>query len=62
MVQERERGVVFRVPESERDAGHLIAHTVFVKTFCKCQFPHKSVNLLFILVIIKDKSTNLSGD
>ena len=26
-----------------------------LKSFCKSQFPRKSVNLLFILVIVKDK-------
>ena len=36
--------------------------TVFIKLFCKSQFPHKSVNLFFILVIIKDKLTDLCGN
>ena len=30
----------------------LISQKVFIKSFCKSQFPHKSVNLFFILVII----------
>ena len=28
-----------------------------MKSFCKSQFPHKSVNVFFVLVIIKDKLT-----
>ena len=32
----------------------LIPHEVFLKSFDKIQFPHKSVNLFFILVIGKD--------
>ena len=37
----------------------LISHKVFEKLFCKSQFPHKSVNFFFILVIVKDKLTDL---
>ena len=43
----------------------LIPHIVFLKPICKCQFPHKFLNLFFILVIffmlliIKDKLTDL---
>ena len=33
-----------------------------MKSFCRSQFPHKSVNMFFTLVIIKDKSTNLCGN
>ena len=39
----------------------LISHTVFLKSFCKSQFPHKSVNLFFTLVIAKDKLRDLWG-
>jgi len=39
----------------------LIAHKVFLKSFCKSQFPQKSVNLFLMLVIVKNKSTNLWG-
>ena len=39
----------------------VISHTVFSKSFGKCQFPHKSANLFFILVTVKDKLTNLWG-
>ena len=37
---------------------HLTQSVVF---FCKSQFLHKSVNLFFILVIVKDKLTDLWG-
>ena len=40
----------------------FISHKVLIKSFCKSQFPHKSVNLFFILIIIKDKLTNLCGN
>ena len=39
----------------------LISHKVFVKSFCKRQFPYKPINLFFILVIVKDKLTDLRG-
>ena len=34
---------------------------VFSKSFCKSQFPHESVNLSFILVMIKDQLMDLCG-
>ena len=36
-----------------------ISQNVFIKSFCKSQFPHKSVNLFFICEMIKDKWTIL---
>ena len=39
----------------------FISHKVFLKSFCKSQFPHNSVNLFFILVIVKDKLTDFLG-
>jgi len=38
----------------------LISQKVFIKSFFKSQFPHKSVNLFFILVTMKDKLTDLT--
>ena len=35
---------------------------VFIKLFCTSHFPHKSINLFFILVIIKDKLTGSWGN
>jgi len=40
----------------------FISHKVFSKSFCKSQFPHKSINLFFILVIVKGKLTYLWGN
>ena len=40
----------------------FVSQKVFTKSFSNSQFPHKSVNLFFILVTIKDKSTDLGGD
>ena len=40
----------------------LIWHKVSLKLFRKSQFPHKSVKLFFISVIVKDKCTNLCGN
>ena len=37
----------------------FISQKVFLKSFCKSQFPHKSVHLFFISVIVEDKLTNL---
>ena len=34
---------------------------VFMKLFCKSQFPHKSVHLFLISVIVKDELTALCG-
>ena len=43
-------------------ALHLAALGAHIGLFCESQSPHKSVNLFFILVIIKDKLTVLWGD
>ena len=40
----------------------LISPKVFIKLFCKSPFPHKSVNLFYLLVIIKANLTDLCGD
>ena len=39
----------------------FISLKVFLKSFCRSQFSHESVNLLFILVIADDKLTDLWG-
>ena len=41
--------------------NEIISHEVFLKSFRKSHFPHKSVNLFFILVMVKDKLTDLWG-
>ena len=40
-------------------AAKFISQKVFITSFYKSQFPHKSVNSLFVLVMIKDKLTDL---
>ena len=40
----------------------LISHKVFIKSFCKSQSSHKSVNLSFIVTNIKNELTNLCGN
>jgi len=37
----------------------LISFIVFLNSLCKSRFPHKFVNLFFILVIVKDKFMDL---
>jgi len=39
----------------------LDSHILFIKSFCKSQFPHKFVNIFFILVKVKDALTDLWG-
>jgi len=41
---------------------NFILQKVFTKTFGKNQFPYKSVFVFFILVMIKDKLTDLCGN
>jgi len=48
-----------RRPTSWRRTGARRATKVFIKSFYTSQFPHKSVNLSFI---IKNKSTDLCGN
>ena len=38
-----------------RTRSNVISHKVFFKSFCNSQFPHKSVNLFCISVLVKDK-------
>jgi len=38
----------------------LISHNVFSESFCRSQFPHKSVNLFLVSVMVKDKVTPAS--
>jgi hypothetical protein len=39
----------------------LISQKVFIQSFCKSQFPHKSVYLFFVLVMVEDTLTDLWG-
>ena len=40
----------------------LISQKVFIQSFRKSQFPHKFVNMFFILVEFTDKMTNWWGN
>jgi hypothetical protein len=40
----------------------IISPKVFITSFCKSQFLHKSVNLSFIITYIKSKLTDLCGN
>ena len=40
----------------------LISHKVFLKSFCRSQRPHKSVNLSFTVTSNKNKQTDLCGN
>ena len=40
----------------------FISQKLFVKLFCKSQFPDKSVNVFFILTNIKNKLIDLCGN
>ena len=39
----------------------FISHKVFMKSFCRSEFPRNFVNLVLILVTVKDKLTDLRG-
>ena len=40
---------------------YLISQKVFTKSFCKSQFPHKSVNVSFIITNFDNTLTDLCG-
>ena len=40
----------------------FIAYKMFLKSLCRSQLPHKSVNLSFTITNIKDKLTDLCGN
>ena len=41
--------------------GTFISQRVFIKSFCKSQFPHQFVTLFFTFVMIQDKLTDSCG-
>jgi len=47
--------------EKEIASSTFISHKGILKSLCKSQFPHKFVNVFFILLIVKDKLTDLWG-
>ena len=40
----------------------FVSHRVISKSFCRSQFPHKSVNSSFTITDIKNKLTDLCGN
>jgi len=40
----------------------FISQKVLTQSFCKNQFPHKSVNLLSIVIDVQNKLTDLYGN
>jgi len=51
------RDTVFGLGDAE-----LISQKEFMKLLCNRHIPYKSVNLFFMLVIVKDNLTNLCGN
>jgi hypothetical protein len=47
---------------AHRDHHTLVAHKVFLKSFCKSQLPHKCVNFFLTSVVVKDKLPDLKGN
>ena len=39
----------------------VLSQRVFIKSFCKSQFPHKSVNLSFTITNMMNKLTDFAG-
>ena len=63
MTRARQAGGAGVTRVGERGGGRrFISQKVFQKSFCKSQFPHKSVNLSFIITDTKNKLTNLYGN
>jgi hypothetical protein len=57
----RRRASIHRMTSGHKLANS-ISHDVFLKSFCNSQFPHKSVSLSFILVMMAVKLTDLLGN
>jgi len=47
---------------TDRSAHTCISHKVLLKSFLKSRLSHKSVNLFFIFVTVKDKLTDVVGE
>ena len=48
--------------EYVRPPPTLTSHKVFLKSFCRSQIPHESVNVSFTITNMKHKLTDLGGD
>ena len=53
--------MLYGVPRQATVPPEIIPHSVFKSSFCKSQFPHKFINLFFILELVKIKLTDLWG-
>jgi len=49
-------------PAAAIKSSDFASHKVLTKSFCTSRFPHKSINLFSVLVMIKDKLTDLCGN
>ena len=57
-----QRVVRTRCEVPERCVDYLISHKVSSKSFCRGQFPHKSVNVSFTFANIKNQLTDSCGN
>ena len=51
------RRSLWTLAQSKRYTSNLILHKVSTQSFGKSQFPHKSINLFLLLVMMKDTLT-----
>jgi hypothetical protein len=60
----RDLGLWFRVPRSgcPRNSPVFISDKAFLKSYCRSQLPHESVNLSFTVANIRNNFTNLCGN
>ena len=58
----RGRGVWSRKPFSDSGVVGLISQKAKMKLFCRSQFPHRPVDLSFIVTHIQNKVTDLCGN
>ena len=58
----RQTDAGLRLKRSSLIPDHLISHRAFIKSFCKSEFPHKSVILSFMITYMKYTSTDLCGN
>ena len=54
-------GVDTRQPSLSVGSNKLISHNYFSRSFCKSQSPQECIDLYYLLVIAKDKLTDLGG-
>ena len=47
-----------QITDDQMVPPYLISHKVFIKSFCKSQFPYKSVTLSDVITNIKNEMTD----